>query len=101
MVYFGYGGIAGAVIGAYFVKLFDHQEYLFLSLYFTLVKLFIANPEPTKKEVYNPLLYSLIGFGIGIFSGMLGVGIDTYDSYFGEFSRGFRSKKPQRLDCFL
>jgi len=76
-VYFGYGGILGAVVGAYLVKILDHTvlEWFFLSLViFTLVKLFFANPEPSKKEVYNPILYLFVGGIIGVFSGMLGVG---------------------------
>lgn len=77
MKYFGFGGMAGAVLGAYLVKVLDANllEWLFLSLVlFTLIKLFLANPAPTHGEIVNRPLYSLIGGGIGIFSGMLGVG---------------------------
>ncbi|HSR73431.1 MAG TPA: sulfite exporter TauE/SafE family protein [Sulfurovum sp.] len=76
-VYFGYGGVLGAIVGAYLVKVLnsDVLGWFFLSLIvFTLIKLFLTNPEPTKKEVYSPVLYIFIGGAIGVFSGMLGVG---------------------------
>ena len=77
MKYFGYGGIAGAVLGAYLVKILDATllEWLFLSLVlFTLIKLFLSNPTPSKDEIVHHPTYTLIGGGIGVFSGMLGVG---------------------------
>lgn len=103
-IYFGYGGIAGAVIGAYFVKIFhsDILEYLFLSLVvFTLVKLFMSNPEPTKKEIYNPYLYTVIGFGIGIFSGMLGVGGSILMTPILVSFLGFSLKKASAVGLFF
>lgn len=75
--YFGYGGVIGAVIGAMLVKVLDTPflEWLFLGIVaFTLGRLAFSNPVPTRAEVVNRPLYSAIGGGIGIFSGMLGVG---------------------------
>ena len=75
--YFGFGGIVGAVVGGYLVKVLNASllEWFFLSLViFTLVKLFMSNPEPTHKEIVSRPLYMLVGGGIGVFSGMLGVG---------------------------
>lgn len=77
MKYFGYGGIAGAVLGAYLVKILDATllAWFFLSLVlFTLIKLFLASPIPTKEEIINHPIYTSIGAGIGVFSGLLGVG---------------------------
>ncbi|MDD5405936.1 MAG: sulfite exporter TauE/SafE family protein [Sulfurovaceae bacterium] len=77
MKYFGFGGILGAIIGGYLVKVLNATilEWFFLSLVtFTLIRLFLSNPEPENKEIINRPLYILIGAGIGIFSGMLGVG---------------------------
>jgi uncharacterized membrane protein YfcA len=75
--YFGYGGIAGAMIGGYLVKILDATvlEWLFLSIVlFTLARLALVAPVPTRSEVVNRPLYTGIGGGIGVFSGMLGVG---------------------------
>lgn len=75
--YFGYGGIVGAVIGGYFVKLLNEAvlEWFFLSIVaFTLARLAFSPPVATKPEVVNRPLYTGIGGGIGLFSGMLGVG---------------------------
>lgn len=75
--YFGYGGILGAVIGGFLVKALHSSilEWLFLSLVaFTLARLAFANPVPTRPEVVHRPLYTAIGSGVGIFSGMLGVG---------------------------
>ncbi len=77
MKFFGFGGVAGAVVGAYLVKILNAAllEWLFLSLViFTLIKLFLSNPAPAHGEVVNRPLYALIGGGVGLFSGMLGVG---------------------------
>ena len=66
--YFGFGGIFGAIIGAFLVKLLDASilEWLFLSLVaFTLIKLFISDPEPTKKEITSKPLYFGVGSGGG------------------------------------
>jgi uncharacterized protein len=75
--YFGYGGIIGAALGAVLVKVLASTflEWLFLSIVaFTLGRLALSNPTPSREEVVNRPLYTLIGGGIGIFSGMLGVG---------------------------
>jgi uncharacterized membrane protein YfcA len=75
--YFGYGGILGAIIGGFLVKTLHSSilEWLFLSLVaFTLGRLAFANPVPTRPEVIHRPLYTAIGSGVGIFSGMLGVG---------------------------
>ncbi len=77
MKYFGFGGIFGAIIGGYLVKELNSSllEWFFLSLVvFTLVRLFMSNPAPTHGEIVSRPLYVLIGSGIGVFSGMLGVG---------------------------
>ncbi|MDD4855988.1 MAG: sulfite exporter TauE/SafE family protein [Sulfuricurvum sp.] len=75
--YFGFGGIAGAAIGAILVKILNtiFLEWLFLGIVaFTLGRLAFSNPTPIGTEVVNRPLYITIGAGIGIFSGMLGVG---------------------------
>ena len=75
--YFGYGGMAGAVIGGLLVKVLHSSVlgWFFLSIVaFTLGRLALSNPEPTRSEVINRPLYTLVGGGIGVFSGMLGVG---------------------------
>lgn len=75
--YFGYGGILGAVVGGFLVKVLhsDALEWLFLSIVaFTLGRLALSSPEPTRTEVINRPLYTLVGSVIGVFSGMLGVG---------------------------
>jgi uncharacterized protein len=75
--YFGYGGIVGAVIGGLLVKVLHSSvlEWLFLSIVaFTLARLAFSNPVPTREEVVNRPLYTLVGGSIGVFSGMLGVG---------------------------
>lgn len=75
--YFGFGGILGAMIGGVLVKMLHSSilEWLFLSIVaFTLARLAFSNPVPTRSEVVHRPLYTLVGSGIGIFSGMLGVG---------------------------
>ncbi|MGE4472708.1 MAG: sulfite exporter TauE/SafE family protein [Sulfuricurvum sp.] len=75
--YFGYGGIFGAILGGILVKLLHESilEWLFLGIVaFTLGRLALSSPVPTRPEVVNRPLYTAIGGGIGIFSGMLGVG---------------------------
>lgn len=75
--YFGYGGIFGAMIGGFLVKILDSAvlEWLFLSIVaFTLARLAFSSPVPTRAEVVNRPLYTAIGGGVGVFSGMLGVG---------------------------
>lgn len=75
--YFGFGGILGAIIGGVLVKMLHSSilEWLFLSIVaFTLARLALSNPVPTRSEVVHRPLYTLVGSGVGIFSGMLGVG---------------------------
>jgi len=75
--YFGYGGILGAMVGGFLVKVLDATilEWFFLTIVaFTLGRLAFSNPVPTRSEVINRPLYTVIGSGIGVFSGMLGVG---------------------------
>lgn len=103
-VYFGVGGIAGAILGAYLVKVLDYKvlEYLFLGVVvFTLVKLFLSNPQPSKDEIYNPYLYTLIGSGIGIFSGMLGVGGSILMTPILVSFLGFSLKKSSAVGLFF
>lgn len=75
--YFGYGGVFGAIAGGFLVKILDEAvlEWFFLGIVaFTLGRLAFSSPVPTRPEVVNRPLYSVIGAGIGVFSGMLGVG---------------------------
>lgn len=75
--YFGYGGILGAIAGGILVKALHSSilEWLFLSIVaFTLGRLALSNPEPTRPEVVNRPLYTFVGSVVGVFSGMLGVG---------------------------
>lgn len=75
--YFGYGGIFGAIFGAILVGIIDgkYLGWLFLCIvFYTLLRLFLSTPSPSKPEVINHKLFTLVGCGVGIFSGMLGVG---------------------------
>lgn len=75
--YFGYGGIFGAIVGALLVSVVDGIiiGWIFLSVvFYTLIRLFLASPVPSKAEIVNYKLYSATGSLVGIFSGMLGVG---------------------------
>lgn len=75
--YFGYGGIIGAIIGALLVSVVDGKilGWIFLCIvFYTLVRLFLSTPVPTKPEIINHKLFTIVGSGVGIFSGMLGVG---------------------------
>ncbi|MEF3190973.1 MAG: sulfite exporter TauE/SafE family protein [Campylobacterales bacterium] len=77
VIWFGIGGAIGAVIGGILVKLLDAKllGWLFLGIVaFTLIRLFLASPHPSGRELNNRFLNLLIGVGVGIFSGMLGVG---------------------------
>ncbi len=77
MKYFGYGGIFGAIIGALLVSVVNGKilGWIFLCVvFYTLIRLFLSSPTPTKPEVINHKLYIWIGSFVGIFSGMLGVG---------------------------
>lgn len=75
--YFGYGGIFGAIVGALLVSVVDGKiiGFIFLSVvFYTLVRLFLAPPVPTKPEVINHKKYIATGSFVGVYSGMLGVG---------------------------
>ncbi|MFA6188263.1 MAG: sulfite exporter TauE/SafE family protein [Sulfuricurvum sp.] len=75
--YFGFGGLVGAMVGAVLVKYLDAMllEWAFLAIVaFTLGRLAVSTPDPTRSEIVNRPLYAVIGSGIGLFSGMLGVG---------------------------
>lgn len=77
MKYFGYGGILGAIVGALLVSVTDGVilGWIFLSIvFYTLIRLFLASPTPTKEEVINHKLFTWVGTFVGVFSGMLGVG---------------------------
>lgn len=102
--YFGYGGIIGAVAGGFFVKLFDATvlEWLFLSIVaFTLGRLALSSPVPTKAEIINRPLYTLIGGGIGVFSGMLGVGGSILMTPILVSFMGFPLKKASAIGLFF
>ena len=75
--YFGFGGLLGAMLGAMLVKYLDAMlvEWAFLAIVaFTLGRLAFSSPKPTRTEIVSRPLYVIIGSGIGLFSGMLGVG---------------------------
>lgn len=102
--YFGYGGIAGAIIGGYLVKILDAGVlgWLFLSIVaFTLGRLAFAAPVPTRVEVVNRPLYAGIGSGIGIFSGMLGVGGSILMTPILVSFMGFPLKKASAVGLFF
>ncbi len=102
--YFGYGGIIGAVIGGYLVKLLDSEilEWLFLFIVaFTLGRMALAAPVPTRTEVVNRPLYVGIGGGIGIFSGMLGVGGSILMTPILVSFMGFPLKKASAVGLFF
>lgn len=102
--YFGYGGILGAIIGGFMVKLLDATilEWLFLSIVaFTLGRLAFSNPVPSRSEVVNRPLYTLIGSGIGIFSGMLGVGGSILMTPILVSFMGFPLKKASAVGLFF
>lgn len=102
--YFGYGGIAGAVLGGFLVKVLNDTflEWLFLALVvFTLVRLAVSSPVPTKPELVNRPLYTVIGGGIGIFSGMLGVGGSILMTPILVSFMGFPLKKASAIGFFF
>ncbi|MFZ2891152.1 sulfite exporter TauE/SafE family protein, partial [Sulfuricurvum sp.] len=102
--YFGYGGILGAIIGALLVKVLDATilEWLFLSIVaFTLGRLAFSNPVPTRPEVLNRPLYTAIGSGIGVFSGMLGVGGSILMTPILVSFMGFPLKKASAVGLFF
>lgn len=102
--YFGFGGIIGAVIGAMLVKMLEttYLEWLFLGIVaYTLGRLAFSNPVPTRSEVLNRPLYALIGGGVGIFSGMLGVGGSILMTPILVSFMGFPLKKASAVGLFF
>lgn len=102
--YFGYGGILGAMVGGLLVKVLDANvlEWLFLSIVaFTLGRLAFSNPVPTRPEVVNRPLYTVIGSGIGVFSGMLGVGGSILMTPILVSFMGFPLKKASAVGLFF
>ncbi|MDD5051390.1 MAG: sulfite exporter TauE/SafE family protein [Sulfuricurvum sp.] len=102
--YFGYGGIFGAIIGGFLVKLLAATilEWLFLSIVaFTLGRLAFSNPVPTRAEVINRPLYGAIGGAIGVFSGMLGVGGSILMTPILVSFMGFPLKKASAVGLFF
>lgn len=102
--YFGYGGILGAVIGGFLVKMLDAPilEWLFLSIVaFTLGRLAFSSPIPTRPEIINRPLYTTIGGGIGVFSGMLGVGGSILMTPILVSFMGFPLKKASAVGLFF
>lgn len=102
--YFGYGGILGAILGGFFVKWLDAQilEWFFLSIVaFTLGRLAFSNPTPTRSEVVYRPLYVAVGAGIGVFSGMLGVGGSILMTPILVSFMGFHLKKASAVGLFF
>lgn len=102
--YFGYGGVIGAVIGGLLVKLLDAAilEWFFLGIVaFTLGRLALSSPVPTRPEVINRPLYTTIGGGIGVFSGMLGVGGSILMTPILVSFMGFPLKKASAVGLFF
>jgi uncharacterized protein len=102
--YFGYGGIIGAAIGGFLVKALDATilEWFFLGIVaFTLGRLALSNPSPMRPEVINRPLYTTIGGGIGVFSGMLGVGGSILMTPILVSFMGFPLKKASAVGLFF
>ncbi len=102
--YFGYGGILGAILGGFLVKLLDETllEWFFLGIVaFTLGRLAFSSPVPTRPEVINRPLYTTIGGGIGVFSGMLGVGGSILMTPILVSFMGFPLKKASAVGLFF
>jgi len=102
--YFGYGGILGAMVGGLLVRELDANvlEWLFLSIVaFTLGRLAFSTPVPTRPEVVNRPLYTAIGSGIGVFSGMLGVGGSILMTPILVSFMGFPLKKASAVGLFF
>jgi len=102
--YFGYGGVFGAIAGGFLVKILDATTlgWLFLSIVaFTLGRLALSSPVPTRPEVVNRPLYSMIGGGIGLFSGMLGVGGSILMTPILVSFMGFPLKKASAVGLFF
>jgi len=102
--YFGYGGVLGAMAGAFLVKLLNETllEWFFLSIVaFTLARLAMSSPVPTRTEVINRPLYTAIGGAIGVFSGMLGVGGSILMTPILVSFMGFPLKKASAVGLFF
>lgn len=102
--YFGYGGIVGAMAGGFLVKMLDATilEWSFLGIVaFTLGRLAFSSPSPTRTEVVNRPLYTAIGGGIGVFSGMLGVGGSILMTPILVSFMGFPLKKASAVGLFF
>jgi uncharacterized membrane protein YfcA len=102
--YFGYGGVLGAMVGGVFVKILDETilEWLFLGIVaFTLGRLAFSSPVPKRPEVINRPLYTTIGAGIGVFSGMLGVGGSILMTPILVSFMGFPLKKASAVGLFF
>jgi len=102
--YFGFGGLIGAGIGGLLVKALDASvlEWIFLGMVaFTLGRLVLSSPKPTRSEVVNRPLYALIGSGIGVFSGMLGVGGSILMTPILVSFMGFELKKASAIGLFF
>ncbi len=102
--YFGFGGLAGAIIGALLVKLLNASvlEWAFLGIVmFTLGRLALSPPQPTRLEIVNRPLYVVIGSVIGVFSGMLGVGGSILMTPILVSFLGFELKKASAIGLFF
>jgi uncharacterized membrane protein YfcA len=102
--YFGYGGVLGAIIGGLLVKMLNATilEWFFLSIVaFTLGRLAFSSPIPTRPEIINRPLYTTIGGGIGVFSGMLGVGGSILMTPILVSFMGFPLKKASAVGLFF
>lgn len=102
--YFGFGGFFGAIIGAVLVKVLDETllGWAFLSIVaFTLVRMAISLPQPNRPEIINRPLYAAIGSGIGLFSGMLGVGGAILMTPILVTFMGFELKKASAIGLFF
>lgn len=102
--YFGFGGFFGAIIGAVLVKVLDETllGWAFLSIVaFTLVRMAISLPQPNRPEIVNRPLYTVIGSGIGLFSGMLGVGGAILMTPILVTFMGFELKKASAIGLFF
>jgi len=102
--FFGFGGIVGAMIGGFLVKVLNETflEWLFLSLVvFTLAKLAFSSPVPNREELINRPLYTAVGGGVGVFSGMLGVGGSILMTPILVSFMGFPLKKASAIGFFF
>jgi hypothetical protein len=102
--YFGFGGFFGAIIGAVLVKVLDETllGWAFLSIVaFTLVRMAISLPQPNRPEIVNRPLYTVIGSGVGLFSGMLGVGGAILMTPILVTFMGFELKKASAIGLFF